>query len=79
MAFLRLALRSQELIRLQRIVAFTLLVLLGCTLVLGRSALAWREGRSRHAGVPRFHRAAGTLSLVGLALAVTAWLLRRGF
>jgi len=48
----------------------------GTTLLLGRLALAWREGRSDRAALPRLHRAFGTLTLIALALATLVWLLR---
>jgi len=54
--------------------------LLACgagTMALGRTALAWREGRSRQAAFPRFHRAAGAATLILLAFAATAWLMRQ--
>jgi lysylphosphatidylglycerol synthetase-like protein (DUF2156 family) len=60
-----------------RPIAMALLGLLGVTAVLGRGALAWREGHPRFARVPRLHRAAGALSLLSLALGLGAWLLRR--
>ena len=49
------------------------------TLLVGRHALAWREGRNHRSGLPRLHRALGTLTLLALALAAVAWLLRRAF
>ena len=45
------------------------------TLGLGRLALAWREGDTRLARAPRFHRAMGTVTLIGLALVLAAWCL----
>lgn len=60
-----------------RPLAMALLGLLGVTALLGRGALAWREGHPRFARVPRLHRGMGALSLVGLALGLGAWLLRR--
>ena len=50
--------------------------LAGGAMILGRGALAWREGRSRNPQVPRFHRALGSLTLVSFALALVFWLLR---
>jgi hypothetical protein len=48
----------------------------GTTLLLGRISLAWREGRSTRAHIPRIHRAFGATTLALLALATAAWLLR---
>ena len=48
----------------------------GLTLLLGRQALAWREARSQQGQLPRIHRAAGILTLTGLALSLGYWLLR---
>jgi len=50
--------------------------LAGGAMILGRGALAWREGRSRNPQVPRFHRALGSLTLTSFALALVFWLLR---
>ncbi|HEX4844774.1 MAG TPA: hypothetical protein VFV26_01055 [Geothrix sp.] len=47
----------------------------GATILLGRKALAWREGRSVQAFLPRIHRAAGTLTLVLAALTLVMWFL----
>lgn len=49
----------------------------GTTVLMGRLALAWREGRSTHAAIPRVHRALGALTLTGLALTTLAWMLRQ--
>jgi len=46
------------------------------TLFLGHRALAWREARSHQGHLPRFHRTAGLLTLVGLTLTLGYWLLR---
>ena len=46
------------------------------TLFLGRRALAWREARSQQGHLPRLHRAAGLVTLVGLTLSTVYWLLR---
>lgn len=53
-----------------------LLAMAGTTLVLGRAALAWREGRSNRSYIPRFHRAAGALTLVMTAVTLVVWFLR---
>lgn len=53
-----------------------LVVLAGTTLLLGRAALAWREGRSNRSAVPRIHRAAGALTLVLTAFTLVVWFLR---
>jgi hypothetical protein len=46
------------------------------TVLLGRKALAWREGRSTQAFLPRLHRASGAATLTVLALTTVLWLLR---
>jgi hypothetical protein len=53
-----------------------LLVLAGTTLLLGRAALAWREGRSNRSALPRIHRAAGALTLVMTTFILVVWFLR---
>jgi hypothetical protein len=53
-----------------------LLPVVGTTLLLGRAALAWREGRSMRAALPRIHRSAGTFTLVVTACILTVWFLR---
>ncbi len=50
--------------------------LAGATMVLGRMALAWREGRSHRAHIPKVHRALGILTLVTFGLAMAIWLMR---
>lgn len=58
-----------------------LVLLLGlalATLALGRLSLAWREGDTRLPRLPRFHRAAGSTTLIVLALVLAGWFLRRG-
>ncbi len=57
-------------------VGIVLLSLAGATLLLGRMALAWREGRSRRSHAPRIHRASGILTLISFVLALVVWLLR---
>ncbi|WP_257308456.1 hypothetical protein [Geothrix fuzhouensis] len=52
------------------------LVAAGSTMLLGRAALAWREGRSERSGLPRVHRAAGALTLVLAVLTLATWFLR---
>lgn len=76
---LRLALSFPHLPHAHRGLGLGLFILVISTILLGRQALAWREGRSQHPAVPRIHRAAGTSTLVVAALAALAWLLRRGF
>ena len=56
--------------------AAALFALAGITMVLGRVALGWREGRNQRSHVPRFHRAMGRLTLFSFALALVGWLLR---
>ena len=48
----------------------------GGTMLLGRAALAWREGRSRQPGLARLHRNAGAATLSLALLTLAAWLLR---
>jgi len=52
------------------------LVVAGATLLLGRAALGWREGRHARAALARIHRASGALTLIGLVLTTFIWLLR---
>jgi hypothetical protein len=53
-----------------------LLVMASGTLLLGRAALAWREGRSDRSYLPRLHRAAGALTLVLTTVTLVVWFLR---
>jgi hypothetical protein len=53
-----------------------LLAAAGLTLLLGRGALAWREGRSARSALPRIHRIAGTLTLALTAATLVVWFLR---
>jgi hypothetical protein len=53
-----------------------LLAMAGTTLLLGRAALAWREGRSDRSAIPRLHRAAGALTLVLTTVTLVMWFLR---
>lgn len=53
-----------------------LLAAAGTTLLLGRGALAWREGRSARAAAPRLHRGAGALTLALTVLTLVVWFLR---
>lgn len=75
---IRLALAFPSLPRLPRAAGLAVLGLAGLTLLLGGQALAWREGRSRLAALPRIHRAAGACTLIAATLAAAAWLLQRG-
>jgi hypothetical protein len=74
---IRLALPFPYLPRTHRSLGLGLLALAALTILLGRQALAWREGRSRRAAFPRLHRAAGAATLVALTLGAVAWLLWR--
>ena len=76
---IRLALPFTYLPRTHQSLGLAVLALAAGTILLGRRALAWREGRSRQAGFPRIHRAAGAFTLIVLAFSVLAWLLRQGF
>lgn len=53
-----------------------LLTAAGTTLLLGRAALAWREGRSARSAIPRVHRTAGALTLALTVLTLAVWFLR---
>ena len=74
---IRLALPFPYLPRTHRSLGIGLLALAALTILLGRQALAWREGRSRRAAFPRIHRAAGAATLTALTLGAVAWLLWR--
>lgn len=73
---LRLVLHPRDLSPPYRISWLITLAAAGTTILLGRMALAWREGLSIHSALPRIHRGFGTLTLVGLALTTLVWLLR---
>lgn len=73
---LRMAIHPRDLSRPHLFMWLGLLAAAGTTLLLGRAALAWREGRSARSGIPRLHRAAGALTLASALLALTAWLMR---
>lgn len=73
---LRLVLHPRDLHPHHRIIWLITLAAAGTTILLGRMALAWREGRSNRTAIPRIHRAFGTATLVGLALTALVWLLR---
>ena len=72
---LRGALAFPALAATPRWVLFILLGLALATLGLGRFALAWREGATSLAKLPRLHRAVGSLTLLYLALVLAAWFL----
>lgn len=73
---LRLLLHSREWTPLHLAPWLAAFAMAGTTLLLGRMALAWREGRSRKAAFPHIHRAFGAITLIGLAISTAAWLLR---
>lgn len=73
---LRMVLRPRAAPDAQVAVSLGLLALAGATVLLGRRALAWREGRSHSTRAPRIHRAAGATTLAATALVLAAWLLR---
>jgi len=73
---LRLLLHSREWTPFQLAPWLAAFALAGTTLLLGRMALAWREGRNTQAFIPRIHRAFGAATLILLALSTVAWLLR---
>ena len=73
---LRMLLRPRAFPPFHLEVGLLVLGLAGVTMVLGRMALAWREGRSHRAHLPRIHRGSGILTLVSFGLAMLVWLLR---
>jgi hypothetical protein len=73
---LRVLLFPRELARLQLTTWLVTAMAAGTTVLLGRKALAWREGRSTQAFLPRLHRASGAATLMVLALTTIFWLLR---
>lgn len=73
---LRVLLHPRALERHHLALWLVLLAAAGGTLLLGRAALAWREGRSARASIPRIHRAAGAATLSLAALIVAAWFMR---
>jgi hypothetical protein len=73
---LRILLQPRTLERHHLALWLLLLGSAGGTLLLGRAALAWREGRSTWSVVPRLHRAAGTLTLTLAAFTLAVWFLR---
>ena len=73
---LRLLLHPRDLTRFHFSLWLLTLAAAATTMLLGRMALAWREGRSTRTSSPRIHRASGTATLVGLALTTLVWLLR---
>ena len=77
-AAIRMALHPIRLTEVRLAASLAILGLAATTILLGRRALAWREGRSHRAGFPRLHRAAGALTLVAATFALSAWLLRSG-
>lgn len=76
LVFLRVLLHPRALEAHHQALWLALLGTAGGTLLLGRAALAWREGRSTRSAFPRLHRAAGTLTLALAVLTLAAWLLR---
>jgi len=73
---LRLVLHPRNLSPHHSILWLITLAAAGTTILLGRMALAWREGRSTRTSAPRIHRAFGTATLVGLVLTTLVWLMR---
>jgi uncharacterized membrane protein YozB (DUF420 family) len=74
--FLRVILHPRGLGRLHLVLWLTVLAAAGSTMLLGRAALAWREGRSVRSGIPRVHRLAGALTLALAILTLATWFLR---
>lgn len=60
----------------ERVLGLGWLGLAVLTLLLGRQALAWREGRTLWRQGPRVHRALGVFTLVSAVLLLLAGLLR---
>jgi hypothetical protein len=73
---LRVVLHPRALAPRHILLWLALLAVAGTTLLLGRVALAWREGGSTRATIPRIHRAAGALTLILAGLTLAAWFLR---
>ncbi|WP_243321979.1 hypothetical protein [Geothrix sp. SG200] len=73
---LRVVLHPRALALRHILLWLALLAVAGTTLLLGRAALAWREGRSTRAAIPRIHRAAGALTLILALFTLAAWFLQ---
>jgi len=73
---LRVILHPRGLGRLHLALWLAVFAVASSTLLLGRAALAWREGRSARAGIPRIHRASGAFTLVLSAFTLLVWFLR---
>jgi hypothetical protein len=73
---LRILLHPRSLGRQQLVLWLAVLAAAGSTMLLGRAALAWREGRSARSAIPRIHRASGAFTLMLSALTLLVWLLR---
>ena len=73
---LRVLLFPRDLTRFQLTLWLATAMAAGTTILLGRKALAWREGRSTQALLPRIHRAFGAATLTALAVTTIIWLLR---
>lgn len=73
---LRVVLHPRALALRHILLWLALLAVAGTTILLGRAALAWREGRSFRAAISRIHRAAGKLTLVLGTIVLAAWILR---
>lgn len=73
---LRILLFPRDLTRFQLTLWLATAMAAGTTVLLGRKALAWREGRSTRAFVSRIHRACGAATLTALAITTIIWLLR---
>ena len=73
---LRVLLFPRDLTRFQLTLWLATAMAAATTVLLGRKALAWREGRSTRAFVPRIHRASGAATLTALAITTIIWLLR---
>ena len=73
---LRVLLFPRELTRFQLSIWVASAMVAGATVLLGRKALAWREGRGTQAILPRIHRAFGAATLAVLTITTIIWLLR---
>ena len=73
---LRVLLFPRDMTRFQLTLWLATAMAAGTTILLGRKALAWREGRSTRAFLPRIHRAFGVATLTALAITTVIWLLR---
>jgi hypothetical protein len=73
---LRVVLHPRALTPRHLILWLVLLAAAGTTLLLGRAALAWREGSGRRPWVPLVHRTVATFTLALATFVLAVWFLR---